>query len=117
MRKMQDGEDVYQSIQANYLYESENKTKYRFSCQQMDQEVGTPENFNKAVYKIRTECSDQIHKAGLINEDCLKNTAEKDKKNEEKKRIKFTDNNVEMSPESNQDNNKNVSAFRRVTRS
>lgn len=32
MRKMQDGEDVYQSIQANYLYESENKTKYRFSC-------------------------------------------------------------------------------------
>jgi hypothetical protein len=53
----------------------------------------------------------------LINEDCLKNTAEKDKKNEEKKRIKFTDNNVEMSPESNQDNNKNVSAFRRVTRS
>lgn len=83
----------------------------------MDQEVGTPENFNKAVYKIRTECSDQIHKTGLINEDCLKNTAEKNKKNEEKKRIKFTDNNVEMSPESNQDNNKNVSAFRRVTRS
>ena len=83
----------------------------------MDQEVGSPENFNKAVYKIRTECSEQIHKAGLINEDCLKNTEGKDKKNEEKKRIKFTDNDVEMSPESNQDNTKNVSAFRRVTRS
>jgi hypothetical protein len=53
----------------------------------------------------------------LINEDCLKNTEGKDRKNEEKKRIKFTDNDVEMSPESNQDNTKNVSAFRRVTRS
>jgi hypothetical protein len=30
MKKIQEGEDIYQSIQANYLYESENKT-YRFS--------------------------------------------------------------------------------------
>ena len=117
MRKVQDGEDIYHSIQANYLYESENKTKYQFSCQQMNQDVSTPSNFNKAVYKIRTECSDQIQKTGLINEDCLKNTDGNEKKNEEKKRIKFADNDIEMSSESNQDNNKNVSAFRRVTRS
>lgn len=53
----------------------------------------------------------------MINEDCLKNTDVNEKKNEEKKRIKFADNDLEMSSESNQDNNKNVSAFRRVTRS
>jgi hypothetical protein len=51
----------------------------------------------------------------LINEDCL-NTADKKKKFEEKKRIQFEENDAEMSPLSNEDN-KNVSAFRKVTRS
>jgi len=32
MKKFQDGDDVYHSIHANYLFESEIKTNNQFSC-------------------------------------------------------------------------------------